>query len=94
MAKVQSFKIDGLDLFFNSNDHRPEHFHARKSGAWEIRVFFMLCSQEKDLVIDPKYPPKPQISSKEKNKILKLVLENRSKLLIEWEQKVCPKEDL
>lgn len=92
MAKVQSFKIDGLDLFFNSNDHSPEHFHARKSGAWEIRVYFMLSSQENGLIFDCKYPPNPQISSKEKNKILKLVLENRSKLLDEWEKKVCIKE--
>jgi hypothetical protein len=93
LGKLQSFKIDGLDLFFNSNDHRPEHFHVRKSGAWEIRVYFLRCSKGKELVCDIKYPPNAQISTKEKNKILKLVLENRSKLLIEWEQKVCIKED-
>ena len=92
MGKLQSFKIDELDLFFNSNDHGPEHFHVRKSGAWEIRVYFLLCSKGK-LVCDLKYPPNAQISSKEKNKILKLILENKSKLLIEWEQKVCVKED-
>ena len=66
MGKLQSFKIDGLDLFFNSNDHRPEHFHVRKSGAWEIRVYFLLCSKGKELVCDIKYPPNAQISSKEK----------------------------
>ena len=93
MGKLQSFKIDGLDLSFNSNDHNPEHFHARKSGAWEIRVYILLCNRENGLAFTSVYPPNPQISSKDKNKILKLVLENKSKLLIEWKQKVCTKED-
>lgn len=93
MGKVQSFKLEGLDLFFNSNDHMPPHFHVRKPGAWEIRVYFLLCSKEKGLIFDIKYPPNAQISSKDENRILKLVLENRSHLLMEWEKKVCIKED-
>lgn len=93
MGKVQCFKIDGLYLFFNSHDHRPPHFHARKSGAWEIRVNILLCSKENGLISTAKYPPNPQISSKDEKQILKFVLENKSKLLIEWEQKVCIKED-
>jgi hypothetical protein len=93
LGKVQSFKIDGLDLFFNSNDHNPPHFHARKSGSWEIRVDILLSSIENGLVFTVKYPLNPEISSKDKKQILKLVLENRSTLLEEWEQKVCIKED-
>jgi hypothetical protein len=94
LGKIDSFKLEGLDLFFNSNDHLPQHFHARKSGAWEIRVYFLLCSKEKGLIFDIKYPLNAQITSKDKSRILKLVLENRSKLLKEWERKVCLKEDL
>ena len=93
MGKVQCSQIDGLYLFFNSHDHRPPHFHARKAGSWEIRVDILLCSKENGLVFTTKYPPNPQISAKNEKQILKLVLENRSKLLIEWEQKVCIKED-
>ena len=93
MGKVQSFKLEGFDLFLNSHDHRPPHFHVRKPGEWEIRVNFLLCSREKGLDFKPKYPPNLQISSKDENRILKLVLENRSKLLMEWERKVCIKED-
>ena len=93
MGKLQSFKIDGLDLFFNSNDHNPPHFHARKLGVWEIRIDIVFCSKENGLIFKPKYPPNPEISSKDQKQILKLVLENKSKLLIEWEQKVCTKED-
>lgn len=93
MGRVSSFKIDGLDLFFNSNDHLPPHFHARKPGEWEIRVFFLLCSKKKGLVFNPKWPPDPDISSKEKSKILQRVLEHRVSLLTEWENKVSVREN-
>ena len=93
MPKVQSFKIEGLDLFFNSNDHRPPHFHARKPGTWEIRVDILRCSKENGLMFTSKYPPNPSISSKEEKQILKLVLENKVQLLEEWQQKVHVKED-
>ena len=49
MGKVESFNLDGLDLFFNSHDHLPPHFHVRKPGQGEIRVFFLLCNQENGL---------------------------------------------
>jgi len=93
LGKVECFKIEGLDLLFHSNDHLPSHFHAEKSGEWDIRVYILLCSKENGLVFTPRYPLKPEISSREKKQILKLVLENRSKLLEEWEKKVCIKEN-
>ncbi|MGK7931155.1 MAG: DUF4160 domain-containing protein [Microcystaceae cyanobacterium] len=93
MGKVDSFRIDGLRLFFNSHDHLPPHFHAIKSGEWEIRVYFLLCSQEKGLKFDSKFARHPP-SSKEQKKILDYVLKNRASLLEEWEAKVCIKENL
>ncbi|WP_422662007.1 DUF4160 domain-containing protein [Pannus brasiliensis] len=90
---MDAFKIDGLELFFNSHDHKPPHFHAYKRGAWEIRVFFLSCSQEKGLDFEPKWPPDPALSSKEKKQILKYVLEYRAALLIEWENKVRVREN-
>jgi hypothetical protein len=94
LGKVQAFKIDGLDLFFYSHDHKPPHFNAAiKSGEWEIRIDILLSSKENGLIYTAKYPRNPEISSKDKKQLLKLVLENRSKLLDEWEQKVCIKEN-
>jgi hypothetical protein len=94
LGKVQAFKIDGLDLFFYSHDHKPPHFHAAiKSGEWEIRIDILQSSKENGLIYTAKYPRNPDISSKDKKQLLKLVLGNRSKLLDEWEQKVCIKED-
>ncbi|MCC7382540.1 MAG: DUF4160 domain-containing protein [Deltaproteobacteria bacterium] len=34
-----SFEVAELDLWFNSNDHLPPHFHAEGDG-WEVKVFF------------------------------------------------------
>lgn len=94
MGKVDSIAIDGLELVFRSHDHLPEHFHAKKKGSWEIRVYIKLCNKEKGLVYDAKWPRNIQISSNDEKKILKLVLQNKASLLEEWEQKVCIREDL
>ncbi len=32
MGRVDAFAIGGLDLWFNSHDHGPPHFHARRPG--------------------------------------------------------------
>jgi hypothetical protein len=93
LSKVETFALDGLDLFFNSNDHLPQHFHVRKPGKWEIRVFFLRCSKSKGLIFDCKWPPNTEPSSKEKREILKLVIAKRSALLKEWQTKVCVKEN-
>lgn len=45
MGRVDAFSIAGLDLWFNSSDHLPPHFHARRAGEWELRVFFLLCTE-------------------------------------------------
>jgi len=43
MGKVEAFRLDGLELLFYSNDHRPPHIHVLKRGAWEIRVESVMC---------------------------------------------------
>ncbi len=91
MSKLRTFALDGLELFFNSQDHWPPHFHVRKPGCWEIRVFF-LSSEPKELDFKMKWPLHKSPSSKEQSEILKQVLKHRDALLQEWEQKVCVKE--
>ena len=88
MGKVNTFAIPGLDLWFNSSDHLPPHFHARKPGMWEIRVYFLLCTEE-SMVYDIKWPPhEPGPSRKERQRILNGALENRTALLREWQTRV------
>jgi hypothetical protein len=42
---VGCIEVAGLNLWFNSNDHLPPHFHASKLGEWEIRIYFLRCSE-------------------------------------------------
>ena len=92
MGRVSAFEIDGMDLWFNSSDHLPPHFHARKPGSWEIRVFFLLCS-DGHLESEKKWPPgRPSPRNREREAILRATLEHRAELLEEWEQKVRTKE--
>lgn len=46
MATVEAFQIVGLKTWFWSNDHEPPHFHAKRSGEWEVKVSFMLAQSE------------------------------------------------
>lgn len=89
MGKVSAFSIAGLDLWFNSSDHLPPHFHARKSDCWEIRIYFLL-SREGYLDYKVKWCRK-RIQGPELDAILHQVLKVRGELLKEWEQKVTPR---
>jgi hypothetical protein len=86
VGRVDAFAIDGLDVWFNSSDHLPEHIHVKRRGSWEIRVYFLLCTAGR-LEFDCKWGKGP--SAAINARILKAVLEHRGALLIEWEKKVC-----
>ena len=84
-------QIEGLEIKFYSNDHEPEHFHVRKKGEWEIKVFFRL-SNEMNLVYELKWKLKSLgPSSKDKQQIYEYVEQYRDYLENEWERKVCKK---
>jgi hypothetical protein len=82
MANVTAFQMDGLKIWFYSDDHTPAHFHVKKSGEWEMRVFFML---DKDEMIQVKWSDK-KLSRKIQKEICGLAEEHRVDLLIQWEQ--------
>lgn len=86
VGKVDAFTIDGLEIWFNSSDHLPEHIHVKRRGAWEIRVYFLLCADGR-LEFDYKWGT--GVSAAFKTKILNAVLQHQSALLVEWERKVC-----
>lgn len=86
VGKVDALVLEGLDLWFNSSDHLPPHLHARRRGEWEIRVYFLLCTDD-ELVFDCKWAKKNP-SAKALARIRKAVVECRVELLREWEQKV------
>ncbi len=86
MGQVDAFVVGGLDLWFNSDDHRPPHFHARRPGEWEIRVFFLTCTI-RDLRFEIKWGRGPGRTYR--RELLARVEEYRDRLLEEWECKVC-----
>ena len=86
MGRVDCITVEGLRLWFNSNDHLPPHFHVTKTGEWEIRIYFLRCAQER-LDFDLKWGKEP--SRRVLEQLLGLVLEKRTALLEEWELKVC-----
>ena len=86
MGKVGCIQVEGLSLWFNSNDHLPPHFHVNRTGEWEIRIYFLRCS-ESLLDFDIKWGDGP--SGRVQRELLTTVLANRTALLEESEQKVC-----
>jgi hypothetical protein len=81
MVAVHAFRLRGVKLWFWSNDHEPPHFHAKKSGQWEVKVSFLLAP---DQMIEVKWAEK-QPSAKAIGQLRRLAESHRPALLEEWE---------
>lgn len=87
MGKVDCISLPGLSLWFNSNDHRPPHFHAEKADRWEVSVRFLMEAAD---MITVEWGDGP--SGKERKALIRLAEEYRFELLVEWERKVNPRD--
>jgi hypothetical protein len=47
MAKLECFTTLGIELWFFPKDHLPPHFHAKRKGQWEVRVYFLESRTDK-----------------------------------------------
>lgn len=83
MARVMAFRVDGVQMWFYSGDHRPPHFHARRPGEWTVRVFIQ---ESEDSMIEFVGPPGAIIKAADRKAIVKGVQANRPALLREWER--------
>lgn len=90
MGQVTAFRLAGLDLWFNSNDHRPPHFHAEKPGDWEVVVRFLRGRLDMFQIVWTKRKGSP--GQAELRLIAAAVEEHREALLAEWEAKVAVKD--
>jgi len=91
MGRVGAFGVAGLDLWFTSSDHLPPHFHASRRGQWEVRVFFLLCT-DRHLEWSLKWKDRRRtISRGVLESLRERSIRFRVQLLEEWEAKVEPR---
>jgi hypothetical protein len=81
LGKIEEFSFKDLQAFFRSSDHLPPHFHVKKSGRWEIKVYILTSSKD-GLDYSFKFPKNKSVTltSKFDSKIAK-----RIKSAWEWE---------
>lgn len=82
MATVEAFQIDGMKLWFWSNDHEPPHFHAKRSGEWEVKVHFLVDPEAMVEITWWKKKPSRRVMKK----LTALAEERRTALLEQWER--------
>lgn len=90
MAKLECFTINGISLWFWSNDHKPPHFHAKRAGKWEVRVYFLEESAAN--MLDVMWGEKA-FTAADKKALAKMVAAHRANILEEWELKVNPDDN-
>ena len=81
MAVVRAFSVPGLKLWFYSNDHEPPHFHAKRTGEWEVKVHFL---EDIDRMIELSWQLSPPAAKVLKN-LAELAAEHRAALFGEWD---------
>ena len=91
VAELKTFSwsdCKGLRFFYESNDHYPAHFHVQKDGAWNIRVYFLKCTED-TLNFDFKWPKKGQsVDAKTQKMIREKIVGKQGDLLKEFEKVV------
>lgn len=83
MGQVDCFRIEGCRCWFFSHDHLDPHFHAKATGQWEVRVFFL----EEPPQLEVKFALS-RISSARERQLRDLARIHRAALLEEWTRKV------
>ena len=82
MVKVAAFQIDGVTLWFWSDDHEPPHFNAKRNGEWEVEVHFMRAPNE---MIEVKWITR-KMRGNLRRELCRLAEEHRLALLQQWEE--------
>ncbi len=81
MASVKCLELGGIKMWFPSNDHGPPHFHAKRRGEWEYRVYFMLPEES---MLEVKWENR-SMSASDRKSLTELTAISRLKLLSEFD---------
>jgi hypothetical protein len=84
MPQVECIVFDGLEARLYSSDHEPPHFHLKRRGEWELRVYFLENERAMFETVWAKKVPAVSVL----RGIAKEVSARRHALLLEWTQKV------
>ncbi len=84
MGTLTAFSIDGMKIWFWSHDHNPPHFHVKRDGQWEYRVFFL----EEETTHQLERVWGKSISAMDRKLLKNKVTQYRAAILKEWELKV------
>ena len=88
MANLEAFSMTGIKLWFWPNDHNPPHFHAKRTGEWEIKVRFL---ESDEAMLEIAWAKKKKsISRTDRKTLIEQVKKHRFEIFREWEQKVKP----
>lgn len=88
MSQLEAFEIPGLVIVFYSNDHAPPHFHVKRRGEWELRVFFLECTAthlESEAVFSKKGKA---INPTQRKDLCRLIQRHRRAVLRQWQRAV------
>ena len=86
-GKVEAFKVDGIECWFWSHDHRSPHFNAKRKGQWCVKVRFLLPRHE---MLERAKGPRGRIRAADRKVLCDMAEAHRAELLAEWERKVQP----
>jgi hypothetical protein len=84
MGRISCFGLEGIQCWFNSQEHKPPHFHAKRRGEWEVRVHFLKSRTE---MVEVKWQNE-RISRQDRKNLCDKAKTYRPELLKEWEEKV------
>lgn len=83
MGKLDAFGIAGCTCVFHSNDHPPPHFHVKRPGEWDMRVYFLEDPPRCEMKFEIK-----KIPGTLRREVQQLAEIHRKALFEEWNAKV------
>jgi hypothetical protein len=83
VPKVACFAVAGVELWFNSNDHLPPHFHAEKAREWQVRVFFLRDPSDMTEIVYSRRSRRP--SKSDLKEIVQQAAARRFALYSQWQ---------
>ncbi len=84
MTQLKCFAIAGIKLWFWPADHEPPHFHAKRAGEWEYKIYFL--EGEATMFEEFWTKKKARMSRQDKQAIVDMVTAHRFAILQEWEK--------